>query len=312
MYSRTLEAASSARTRLERDFDPEAIRQLKAAADRDLSVGGRRPCRPGAPGRVGRRDPALRRAGRRGRREAGPAGGVRVGWSSSTSAASATAWSSSGTGHRAVSTFALIHGGGGSAWDWHLVEPELRERGHDAVAVDLPTEDSGRGLVGLRRRPSSRRSATAPTVDRRRPLARRLHCAARRASGSRSTSSSSRGDDPGARRALRRLVDEHRLRGERRRRPLYHDVPPELAAEAQASTSADKRSRRSSSPGRSRPGRTCLRATSSAAAIACSRRLGAPTRPRASRHRGRRDGRRPLRLAQSATGAGGPPGRYAS
>jgi len=40
VYSRTLDAASSARTRIERDFDPEAIRQLKADADRDLSIGG--------------------------------------------------------------------------------------------------------------------------------------------------------------------------------------------------------------------------------------------------------------------------------
>jgi pimeloyl-ACP methyl ester carboxylesterase len=44
-----------------------------------------------------------------------------------------------------VSTFALIHGGGGSAWDWHLVEPELRERGHEPVAVDLPGEDPSAG-----------------------------------------------------------------------------------------------------------------------------------------------------------------------
>ena len=40
VYSRTLERPSSARTRIERDFDPEAVRRLKAAADRDLSVGG--------------------------------------------------------------------------------------------------------------------------------------------------------------------------------------------------------------------------------------------------------------------------------
>jgi pimeloyl-ACP methyl ester carboxylesterase len=44
-----------------------------------------------------------------------------------------------------VATFALIHGGGGSAWDWHLVAPLLRERGHVAVAVDLPTEDESAG-----------------------------------------------------------------------------------------------------------------------------------------------------------------------
>src|SRR5713101_7232891 len=40
VYSRTLETASSARTRIERDFDPEAVRQLKAAAGRDMTVGG--------------------------------------------------------------------------------------------------------------------------------------------------------------------------------------------------------------------------------------------------------------------------------
>jgi dihydrofolate reductase len=40
VYSRTLETVSSARTRIERDFDPEAVGQLKASAGRDLSVGG--------------------------------------------------------------------------------------------------------------------------------------------------------------------------------------------------------------------------------------------------------------------------------
>jgi pimeloyl-ACP methyl ester carboxylesterase len=42
-------------------------------------------------------------------------------------------------------TFVLIHGGGGSAWDWHLVAPRLRELGHDTVAVDLPSEDHSAG-----------------------------------------------------------------------------------------------------------------------------------------------------------------------
>ena len=40
VFSTTLATAASERTRIERDFDPEAIRQLKAAADRDLGVGG--------------------------------------------------------------------------------------------------------------------------------------------------------------------------------------------------------------------------------------------------------------------------------
>jgi dihydrofolate reductase len=40
VYSRTLETVSSARTRIERGFDPEAVRQMKAVAGRDISVGG--------------------------------------------------------------------------------------------------------------------------------------------------------------------------------------------------------------------------------------------------------------------------------
>jgi dihydrofolate reductase len=40
VYSRTLEAAATARTRIGRDFEAETIRRMKAAAERDLSVGG--------------------------------------------------------------------------------------------------------------------------------------------------------------------------------------------------------------------------------------------------------------------------------
>lgn len=40
VYSRSLERVTTARTRLERSFDPGAVRDLKAAADRDLTVGG--------------------------------------------------------------------------------------------------------------------------------------------------------------------------------------------------------------------------------------------------------------------------------
>lgn len=40
VYSRTLRAPSSARTRIERAFDPESVRILKAGSDRDLTVGG--------------------------------------------------------------------------------------------------------------------------------------------------------------------------------------------------------------------------------------------------------------------------------
>jgi pimeloyl-ACP methyl ester carboxylesterase len=45
-----------------------------------------------------------------------------------------------------MATFALIHGGGDVGWYWHLVEQELRERGHDVVAPDLPCDDDTAGL----------------------------------------------------------------------------------------------------------------------------------------------------------------------
>jgi dihydrofolate reductase len=40
VYSRTLPTVSSARTRIERAFDPEAVRRLKTGAERDIAVGG--------------------------------------------------------------------------------------------------------------------------------------------------------------------------------------------------------------------------------------------------------------------------------
>src|SRR4051812_20458599 len=43
-------------------------------------------------------------------------------------------------------TFAFIHGAGDVGWYWHLVEAELRRRGHDTVAPDLPCEDDSAGL----------------------------------------------------------------------------------------------------------------------------------------------------------------------
>jgi dihydrofolate reductase len=40
VYSRSLETVSSARTRIERSFDPDAIRRMKETEERDISVGG--------------------------------------------------------------------------------------------------------------------------------------------------------------------------------------------------------------------------------------------------------------------------------
>ena len=45
-----------------------------------------------------------------------------------------------------MATFVLIPGAGGSAWYWHRLVPELRQRGHEAVAVELPTGDEAAGV----------------------------------------------------------------------------------------------------------------------------------------------------------------------
>jgi pimeloyl-ACP methyl ester carboxylesterase len=50
-----------------------------------------------------------------------------------------------------MATYALIHGGGDSAFYWHLLEPELRRRGHDVVAPDLPSEDDSAAYVDYAR-----------------------------------------------------------------------------------------------------------------------------------------------------------------
>src|SRR4051812_2667066 len=46
-----------------------------------------------------------------------------------------------------MTLFALIHGAGGAAAQWERVAAGLRERGHDAVAMDLPCEDDDAGLT---------------------------------------------------------------------------------------------------------------------------------------------------------------------
>jgi pimeloyl-ACP methyl ester carboxylesterase len=45
-----------------------------------------------------------------------------------------------------MATFVLIHGAGDVGWYWHLVEAELRGKGHDVVAPDLPCDDDRAGL----------------------------------------------------------------------------------------------------------------------------------------------------------------------
>jgi len=43
--------------------------------------------------------------------------------------------------------FVLVPGAGGSAWYWHLLERELRQRGHEAIPVELPAASDSAGLT---------------------------------------------------------------------------------------------------------------------------------------------------------------------
>jgi pimeloyl-ACP methyl ester carboxylesterase len=46
-----------------------------------------------------------------------------------------------------MATYVLIHGAADSGWAWHLLAAELRARGHDVVAPDLPCDDDSAGLA---------------------------------------------------------------------------------------------------------------------------------------------------------------------
>src|SRR5664280_901019 len=46
-----------------------------------------------------------------------------------------------------MTTYLLIPGSGGDPWYWHRLVPELRQRGHEMVAVNLPAADDSAGLA---------------------------------------------------------------------------------------------------------------------------------------------------------------------
>jgi pimeloyl-ACP methyl ester carboxylesterase len=138
-----------------------------------------------------------------------------------------------------VATFALIHGGGSSGWDWHLVVPELQARGHEAVAVDLPTEDESAGwweyadavadaVAGHEHVVVVAHSLggfTAPLVATRRPVELIVLVAAM------IPSAGGRFGDWGTSAGYEESgLDD----------VFYHDVPPELAAEAERHTRDEK------------------------------------------------------------------------
>jgi pimeloyl-ACP methyl ester carboxylesterase len=136
-----------------------------------------------------------------------------------------------------MATYALIHGAGDVGWYWHLVEAELRRRGHDAVAPDLPCEDDSAGLseyadtvleaIGDRGQlvvvAQSFGAYTAPLVCDRTPVERLVLVAGLIPSPGEPGRDwwANTGYEPESRSGEFDVVAT-----------FYHDVPPELTAEA--------------------------------------------------------------------------------
>jgi pimeloyl-ACP methyl ester carboxylesterase len=134
-----------------------------------------------------------------------------------------------------VSTFALIHGAGDVGWYWHLVDAELRGKGHDVVAPDLPCDDDRAGLseyadtvleaIGDRGDlvvvAQSAGAFTAPLVCDRTPVEQLVLVAGLipvPGEAGRDWSTNTGYESP---------AESYDVVG-----TFYHDVPPELAAEA--------------------------------------------------------------------------------
>lgn len=146
-----------------------------------------------------------------------------------------------------MATFVLIHGAGDVAWFWHLLEPELRARGHDVVTMDLPCDDDSAGLaeyadtvveaIGGHRNlvlvAQSFGGFTAPLVCERVPVDLMVLVAAMIPSPGEAA------NDYWANMGWEPAKIEHIKQPEGMSREdaetiatFYHDVPPELAAEA--------------------------------------------------------------------------------
>jgi len=136
-----------------------------------------------------------------------------------------------------MATFVFIPGAGDVGWYWHRVEAELRARGHHTVAPDLPCDDDSAGLpeyadavvqaIGDRDDPivvaQSFGGFTAPLVCDRVPV-RMIVLIAPMIPAS--------GEAPADYWTNTGYADEPRQSYDDTIALFYHDVPPELAAEA--------------------------------------------------------------------------------
>ena len=144
-------------------------------------------------------------------------------------------------------TYVLIHGAASDSWYWHRVVPELLARGQDVVAPDLPCDDDSAGLseytdavvdaIGDRTDlvvvAHSMAGFTAPLVCERVPVDLVVMLTAMVPSP---------GEPPGDWWTNTGHAEARREQDERDGRPadrefdpmtaFYHDVPPEVVAEA--------------------------------------------------------------------------------
>lgn len=147
-----------------------------------------------------------------------------------------------------MTTFALIPGGGGDPWEWHRLVPELETRGHEALAIRLPASDESAGLsdyadavsaaVGDRSDlvvvAASMGGFTAPIVCARRPvdLLVLLNPVIPTPGETFTAWWSNTGSGP-ARRAYHVSIGLSEAEADDDAIVYYHDLPPDLAAEAQ-------------------------------------------------------------------------------
>ena len=222
-----------------------------------------------------------------------------------------------------MSTFALIHGAGDVGWYWHLVEAELRARGHEVVAPDLPADDESLGLddyadavveaVGDRKQlvvaAQSFGAFTAPLVAERLPVDVLVLVAGMIPSP---------GERPGewwANTGYREAVREQAARdggltgNEDPYVSFYHDVPRELAEEAMSKERAHPSEASQVAPWAldAWPDVPTKFVPLQRGSL-LSARLLSPAGSRASEHHARRARERPLPRAQPSESTRRPPG----
>ena len=154
-----------------------------------------------------------------------------------------------------MATYALIPGGGGDPWEWHRLAAELQARGHEALAIRLPSEDDAAGwdeyadavVDELGDRPdvvvvaASMGGFTAPIVCTRRPVdGLVLLNAMIPLPGETFNAWWSNTDSGSARRTYHASIGLGPAETDDDAVIYYHDLPSELSAEAQARTWQDQ------------------------------------------------------------------------